>query len=137
MAALRLVAQRTGQRNVRPVEGQSVSDGALLLFVQQLRRIQVLQVIVKDARMQEQTEIIRSEVGKLMEDIGRLRDRAFNLQKHFGQASEDIEQVLISADKLTKRGARIEALEFDEDSAARGKRPEIPAPLGLKLGAAE
>jgi DNA recombination protein RmuC len=99
--------------------------------------IQVLQVIVKDARMQEQTEIIRSEVGKLMEDIGRLRDRAFNLQKHFGQASEDIEQVLISADKLTKRGARIEALEFDEDSAARGKRPEIPAPLGLKLGAAE
>jgi DNA recombination protein RmuC len=99
--------------------------------------IQVLQVIVKDARMQEQTEIIRSEVGKLMEDIGRLRDRAFNLQKHFGQASEDIEQVLISADKLSKRGARIEALEFDEDAAARGKRPDIPAPLGLKLGAAE
>jgi DNA recombination protein RmuC len=99
--------------------------------------IQVLQVIVKDARMQEQTEIIRGEVGKLMEDIGRLRDRAFNLQKHFGQASEDIEQVLISADKLTKRGARIEALEFEEVPAASGKRPSIPAPLGLKLGAAE
>jgi len=99
--------------------------------------IQVLQVIVKDARMYEQTEIIRSEVGKLMDDIGRLRDRAFNLQKHFGQASEDIEQVLISADKLSKRGARIEALEFEEGPAAGGKRPEIPAPLGLKLGAAE
>jgi DNA recombination protein RmuC len=98
--------------------------------------IQVLQVIVKDARMQEQTEIIRSEVGKLMDDVGRLRDRALNLQKHFVQASDDIAQVLISADKVGKRGARIEALEFEENSASRG-RPEIPAPLGLKLGAAE
>jgi len=56
--------------------------------------IQVLQVIVKDARMREQTEIIRGEVGKLMDDIGRLRDRAFNLQRHFTQASDDIAQLL-------------------------------------------
>ena len=98
--------------------------------------IQVLQVIVKDARMREQTEIIRGEVGKLMDDVGRLHERALNLQKHFGQASEDITQVLTSAEKVAKRGAKIEALEFDEEPAA-GKRPEIPAPLGLKLGAAE
>jgi len=98
--------------------------------------IQVLQVIVKDSRMREQTEIIRSEVGKLMDDVGRLRERALNLQKHFGQASEDVMQVLTSADKVAKRGAKIEALEFDEEPAA-SKRPEIPAPLGLKLGAAE
>ncbi|HLL26690.1 MAG TPA: DNA recombination protein RmuC [Xanthobacteraceae bacterium] len=98
--------------------------------------IQVLQVIVKDARMQEQAEVIRNEVGKLMEDVARLRDRALNLQKHFAQTSDDIAQLLISTDKVVKRGARIEALEFEEESGAR-KRPEIPAPLGLKLGAAE
>jgi DNA recombination protein RmuC len=98
--------------------------------------IQVLQVIVKDARMREQTELIRGEVGKLIDDVGRLRERALNLQKHFGQASEDVMQVLTSADKVAKRGAKIEALEFDEEPAA-SKRPEIPAPLGLKLGAAE
>jgi len=99
--------------------------------------IQVLHVIVKDARMQEQTEVIRSEVGKLMDDVVRLRDRALNLQKHFAQTSDDVAQVLISADKVTKRGAKIEALEFEENSSVRAKQPEMPAPLGLKLGAAE
>jgi DNA recombination protein RmuC len=99
--------------------------------------IQVLQVIVKDARMQEQAEIIRNEVGKLVDDVGRLRERALNLQKHFGQTTEDIAQLLISADKVVKRGAKIEQLEFEEEAPARGKPPEMPAPLGLKLGAAE
>jgi DNA recombination protein RmuC len=99
--------------------------------------IQVLQAIVKDARMREQAEIIRAEVGKLMDDVGRLRDRAINLQKHFAQTNDDVGQLLVSADKVAKRGAKIEALEFEEPPPARGKRPEIPAPLGLKLGAAE
>jgi len=99
--------------------------------------IQVLQTIVKDARMQEQAEIIRSEVGKLVDDVSRLRDRALNLQRHFGQATDDIAQLLTSAEKVVKRGAKIEQLEFDENSAPRAKRPQMPAPLGLKLGAAE
>lgn len=98
--------------------------------------IQVLQAIVKDARMREQAEIVRAEVAKLMEDVTRLRDRALNLQRHFAQASDDVSQVLISAEKTMKRGAQIEALEFETPDAAPGKR-EIPAPLGLKLGAAE
>ncbi|MCC6947444.1 MAG: DNA recombination protein RmuC [Bradyrhizobiaceae bacterium] len=96
--------------------------------------IQVMQAIVKDARMHEQAELIRTEVGRLMEDVTRLRDRALNLQKHFAQASDDVGQVLISADKVAKRGAKIEALELEEDSDAPAP---IPAPLRLKLGAAE
>src|SRR5690606_10862096 len=62
--------------------------------------VQVLQAIVKDARMREAAEQIRDEVGKLMGDVNRLRDRAMNLQKHFAQASDDVGQVLISADKV-------------------------------------
>ncbi|HEX5777289.1 MAG TPA: DNA recombination protein RmuC, partial [Xanthobacteraceae bacterium] len=50
--------------------------------------VQVLQAIVKDARMREAAEQIRDEVGKLMGDVNRLRDRAYNLQKHFAQASD-------------------------------------------------
>ena len=100
--------------------------------------IQVLQAIVKDSRMREQAETIRAEVGKLMEDVIRLRERAMNLQRHFAQASDDVGQVLISADKVHKRGARIEALEFDEIEAAREEHAEqAPIPLRLKLGAAE
>jgi DNA recombination protein RmuC len=93
--------------------------------------IQVLQVIVKDARMREQAELVRAEVAKLMADVGRLRDRALNLQKHFAQASDDVSQVLTSADKVMRRGTQIESLELD---APEAKAP-IQAPL--KLGAAE
>jgi DNA recombination protein RmuC len=99
--------------------------------------IQVMQAIVRDARMREATELIRAEVGRLMDDVGRLRDRALNLQKHFAQASDDVGQVLISADKVAKRGARIEALELDEADTARDDRIPVQAPLNLKLGAAE
>jgi len=95
--------------------------------------IQVLQVIVKDARMREQAELVRAEVAKLMGDVERLRDRALNLQKHFAQSSDDVGQVLISAEKVMKRGAQIESLELD---APEAKTP-IQAPLKLKLGVAE
>jgi DNA recombination protein RmuC len=99
--------------------------------------IQVMQAMVKDSRMREAAELIRAEVGKLMDDVGRLRDRALNLQKHFAQASDDVGQVLISADKVAKRGAKIESLELDEIESAREERLPLQAPLNLKLGAAE
>jgi DNA recombination protein RmuC len=59
-----------------------------------------------------------------------------NLQKHFGQANEDVSQILISADKVVKRGGRIEALEFGEEEAQQG-RMAIPAPIARKATAAE
>jgi DNA recombination protein RmuC len=99
--------------------------------------IQVMQAMVKDARMRDAAELIRAEVGRLMDDVSRLRDRALNLQKHFAQASDDVGQVLISADKVAKRGAKIEALELDEIENAREERLPVQAPLNLKLGAAE
>jgi DNA recombination protein RmuC len=92
--------------------------------------IQVMQQILKDARMREAAHHIRTEVGHLMGDIGRLRERVLKLQQHFGQAAEDVTQVLISADKITKRGGRIEALEFEE--VPREARV-VMAPLGLKV----
>jgi len=94
--------------------------------------IQVMQQILKDARMREAAGQIRTEVGHLMGDIGRLRERVLKLQQHFGQASEDVTQVLISADKIAKRGGRIEALEFEGEEDPREARVVI-APLGLKV----
>ena len=35
-----------------------------------------------------------------MSDLGRLHERVLNLQKHFGQANEDVAQILISAEKV-------------------------------------
>ena len=88
--------------------------------------IQVTQQIMKDARMREAAHEIRTEVGHLVVDLARLRERVLNLQKHFGQASEDVAQILISADKVTKRAGRIETLEFEEPQG----RLAIPVPLG-------
>jgi DNA recombination protein RmuC len=74
--------------------------------------IQVIQAILKDARMREQAHLIQGEVVRLMEDLGRLDDRVRKLQTHFGQATKDIDDILVSSNKVTKRGQKIEALEF-------------------------
>lgn len=74
--------------------------------------IQVIQAILKDARMREQAHLIQGEVVRLMEDLSRLDDRTRKLQAHFSMAQKDVDLILTSSDKLTKRGSRIEALEF-------------------------
>ncbi|MET0941513.1 MAG: DNA recombination protein RmuC, partial [Mesorhizobium sp.] len=74
--------------------------------------IQVIQAILKDARMREQAHLIQGEVVRLMEDVSRLDDRVRKLQAHFGQASKDIDDILVSSSQVSKRGQRIEALEF-------------------------
>lgn len=62
--------------------------------------------------MREQAHLIQGEVVRLMEDVSRLDDRVRKLQTHFGQASKDIDDILVSSSKVTKRGQKIEALEF-------------------------
>lgn len=99
--------------------------------------IQVVQAIVRDAQMRDQAEKIQVEVGKLVDDVVRLRDRAVKLQTHFAQAADDVGQVLISAEKVSKRGGRIQALELDEDNNAAPKDTGRPVPLQLKLGGRE
>jgi len=74
--------------------------------------IQVIQSVLKDQRMREQAHLIQAEVVHLMEDLSRLDDRTRKLQGHFLAAQKDVDMILTSADKLTRRGARIEALEF-------------------------
>jgi DNA recombination protein RmuC len=85
--------------------------------------IQVMQQIMKDARMRDAADQIQTEVIKLGDDLGRLRDRVLKLQKHFADANEDVRQILISADKIEKRAGRIEELDFSKtDAPAEGPR---------------
>ena len=103
--------------------------------------IQVIQAVLKDQRMRAQAHLIQGEVAILMDDLGRLDERVRKLQGHFAMAQKDIDMVVTSADKLTKRGARIEALEFEagggeakpaRDSEAAAKSVESRTGL-LKL----
>jgi DNA recombination protein RmuC len=91
--------------------------------------IHVIQQIQRDARMREAADKIHAEVGHLMDDIDRLHDRVLNLQKHFGQANEDVRQILISAEKVEKRATRIKDVEFDAEDSPTADPVVIPAPM--------
>jgi len=80
--------------------------------------VQTMQAILKDVQMREQAHLIQREVATLMEDMGRFRDRVLDLQRHFGQANADIDKILTSSDKITKRGQKIESLDFEEEAKA-------------------
>jgi len=88
--------------------------------------IQVMQAIVRDARMREQAHVIQTEVTHLIADVRRLRERVGKLDSHFRQANDDIVQIVTSADKVLKRGDRIEAMEFETPPAAA---EALPNPL--------
>ncbi|MGH6760532.1 MAG: DNA recombination protein RmuC [Phyllobacterium sp.] len=76
--------------------------------------IQVIQAVLKDARMREQAHLIQAEVIRLMEDVTRVDERVRKLQIHFQQTGRDIDDILVSTSKVTKRGQKIEGLEFGE-----------------------
>lgn len=78
--------------------------------------IQVMQALVRDARIREEARVIQTEVQKLLEDVSRLDQRVAKLDLHFRQAQEDVAQIRVSTDKVTKRGERIESLEFEESN---------------------
>ena len=87
--------------------------------------IQVIQSVLKDTRMREQAHLIQGEVIRLMEDVSRLDDRVRKLSGHFGQAQKDVDQILVSSDKVTKRGSRITDLDFTETKQVEEKRPGL------------
>jgi DNA recombination protein RmuC len=87
--------------------------------------VQTLQAIFKDARMREQAGLIKVEVVRLLEDVGRLKDRVLDLQRHFGQANGDLEKLGVSADKIVKRGLRIEQLDLVEPSRIASEDPKL------------
>jgi DNA recombination protein RmuC len=80
--------------------------------------IQVLQSLVRDARMRDEARVIQAEVGRLLDDVRRLGERVERLDTHFRQATDDVAQIRISSDKIVKRGEKIEALEFEGEAQA-------------------
>jgi len=90
--------------------------------------VQTMQAILKDVKMREQAHLIQREVSRLMEDMGRLRERVLDLQRHFGQANDDIEKILTSSERIASRGHKIDNLEFEGDGA-NGVEVDRAAPL--------
>ncbi|MEP3667378.1 MAG: DNA recombination protein RmuC, partial [Roseibium sp.] len=89
--------------------------------------IQVIQAVLRDARMREQAHLIQAEVAHLTADVGRLNDRVLKLQSHFGQANKDIDQILISTDKIAKRSQKIEDLDLGEIPGEAAAAEALPS----------
>jgi DNA recombination protein RmuC len=89
--------------------------------------IQVMQQILRDSRMREAAHLIHAEVGRMMGDVGRLHERVLKLQQHYGQAGEDMRQILISIDKIGTRAGRLDQLDFGEGEPQQVAAPAIAA----------
>jgi DNA recombination protein RmuC len=90
--------------------------------------VQTMQAIFKDVAMRDQAHVIKAEVGKLMEDVGRLKDRASDLRRHFDLANADLDKLDISADRISKRGVKIESLDLSDvqgDGTLPPPRPRL------------
>ena len=74
-----------------------------------------VRAILRDVEMQKQASVIQREVGVLLTDVGRLSDRVVSLDKHFGQATRDIEQIKTSTRKIVSRGDKIESLDLGDE----------------------
>ena len=77
--------------------------------------------VLKDAKTREQVDIIQQHLGFLADDFQRFRKRMDNLARHIGQAHDDVNDVNISARKISDRFDKIERVELDgtEDSAPK------------------
>jgi DNA recombination protein RmuC len=76
--------------------------------------LNTMRAVLKDARMREQAGAIRRELSELYKDVERLGERVGNLDRHFGQAAKDIEEIKISSDKAGKRARRLDNFDFED-----------------------
>ncbi|MGB8621197.1 MAG: DNA recombination protein RmuC, partial [Paracoccaceae bacterium] len=76
--------------------------------------LNTMRAILKDARMREQAGAIRKELALLHGDVDRLGTRVESLDRHFNQASKDVADIKISAEKAGRRAKRLDNFDFEE-----------------------
>jgi len=85
--------------------------------------VQVMQAIVRDARVREEAHVIQAEVRRLVEEVERLQTRVAKLDGHFKLAQEDVDQIITSAGKIARRGTRIDRMDFSTPLAEIATEP--------------
>jgi DNA recombination protein RmuC len=72
--------------------------------------------VLKDSATRKQVHVIQEHLVNLAKDFDRFKKRMENLSKHIQQANKDVEEVNISATKISGRFERIEKVDLsDED----------------------
>jgi len=79
--------------------------------------------VIKDVETRKQIHIVKDELGKLGKDFGRFEERMKKLATHIRQANDDVQEVSISSDKISKRFRQIESVDLEHLQTAH---PLIP-----------
>jgi DNA recombination protein RmuC len=82
--------------------------------------------VLKDEATRRQVHVIQEHLALLAKDFERFELRMQNLAKHVRQANKDIEDVHVSANKITRQFQRIEQVEMDEDPRPALDHREAP-----------
>ncbi len=77
--------------------------------------INVAQAILRDARMRDEAHEIQAEVGKLLNDVRLIVERAAKLETHFRQAQEDLSGIGAASARIARRAERIESMDFSSE----------------------
>jgi len=83
-----------------------------------------IRAVLRDVSMREQAHVIQIKVRELLGDVSRLDDRVEKLQRHFDQAVDDVRQIRISTDKVTRRAEQIETVELEDTKVTPLPLPE-------------
>lgn len=90
-----------------------------------------IRAVLRNARILEEAHRIQKEVQFLAQDVDRLDTRVDKLQSHFNQAVEDVRQIRISTDKVSKRAEQIESIELQETPVQEDKVTQLrPRAIG-------
>jgi DNA anti-recombination protein RmuC len=98
--------------------------------------ISVSQAILRDARMRNEAQAIQAEVGRLVNDVRMVTERAAKLETHFRQAQEDLSGIGAASARIARRGDRIESMDLaregrDGGGAEGGAAGGVGRSLGL------
>ncbi len=73
--------------------------------------------VLKDSATRKQVHLIQEHLVNLSKDFDRFRKRMDNLSRHIQQANKDVEDVNISAKKISSRFDKIEQVELSDEEA--------------------
>jgi len=85
-----------------------------------------VRAVLRDVKMREQAGLIQVEVVTMMKDVTRMMERVGKLEGHFDLAQRDIKDIRVSADKVSSRGTKIEALELTDEHDDPDALPDSP-----------
>ncbi len=77
--------------------------------------LNTIRAVLSDIKIKRVATKIKKELDMLLTDLGRLNDRAANVERHFNMAQTDIEQLQTSVAKIAPRAEKLRDMNFGEE----------------------